>query len=100
MVADRASDPRAFTLETRFSVAGRVILDMRREALDVGNSDRTRYEERLEATFAAFLEVIGDHPLRYYVPLHLQDFATFMGNVNRRPKLTPYRHPILTPLVV
>ncbi len=75
------TDPRAFTLETRFSVAGRVILDMRREALDVGNSDRTRYEERLEATFAAFLEVIGDHPLRYYLPLHLQDFATFMGKV-------------------
>lgn len=77
----QVSDPRAFTPETKFSVAGRVILDMRREALDVGNSDRTRYEERLQATFAAFLEVVGDHPLRYYVPLHLQDFATFMGKV-------------------
>lgn len=75
------SDPRAFTLETRFGVAGRVVLDMRRAARDVGNPDRTRYEERLEATFGAFLEVIGDHPLRYYLPLHLQDFATFMGKV-------------------
>ncbi|MBY5660705.1 tyrosine-type recombinase/integrase [Rhizobium leguminosarum] len=75
------TDPRAFTPETKFGVAGRVILDARRAALDITDKDRGRYEERLEATFAAFLEVIGDHPLKYYVPLHLQDFATVLGKV-------------------
>ncbi|MGR9310686.1 tyrosine-type recombinase/integrase [Rhizobium leguminosarum] len=77
----KASDPRAFTAETKFGVAGRVILDARRAALDNGDKERGRYEERLEATFAAFLEVIGDHPMNYYLPLHLQDFATAMAKV-------------------
>ncbi|ARQ11008.1 integrase family protein [Rhizobium etli] len=77
----RASDPRAFTAETKLGVAGRVILDARRVALDSGDKERGRYEERLEATFAAFLEVVGDHPLHYYLPIHLQDFATAMANV-------------------
>jgi integrase len=77
----KLSDPRAFTAQTMFSVAGRVILDARRAALDSTDEDRSRYEERLDATFAAFLEVIGDHRLEYYLPLHLQDFATLMGKV-------------------
>lgn len=77
----KATDPRAFTSETTFGVAGRIVLDLRRAALDGNDKERGRYEERLEATFAAFLEVIGDHPMSYYLPLHLQDFATVLGRV-------------------
>ncbi|MDK4738722.1 hypothetical protein PH547_07520 [Rhizobium sp. CNPSo 3464] len=75
------ADPRAFTSETKFGVAGRAVLDARRAALDANDTDRGRYEQRLEATLAAFLEVIGDHPMNYYLPLHLQDFATVLGKV-------------------
>ncbi|WP_172729849.1 hypothetical protein [Neorhizobium galegae] len=90
----KASDPRAFTGQTNFGVAGRVILDARRAALASGDKERDRYEERLEATFAAFLDVIGDHPLNYYLPIHLQDFATVLGKVptNRT------KHPIFKDL--
>ncbi|WVT72164.1 hypothetical protein QM996_11530 [Sinorhizobium chiapasense] len=84
VVADskgQVTDPRAFTAGTKFGVAGRVVLDARRAALDTSDKKRGRYEERLEATFAAFLDVIGDHPMSYYLPIHLQDFATVMGKV-------------------
>ncbi len=48
-----------------------------------------RYEERLENTFAAFLDVVGDHPLSYYLPIHLQDFATVLAKVpTNRTKYT------------
>lgn len=77
----KVADPRTFTYETSFGTAGRIVLDARRAALDIGDKERGRYEERLETTFAAFLEVIGDHPLGYYLPIHLQDFATVLGKV-------------------
>jgi hypothetical protein len=35
-----------------------------------------RYAERLYSTVAAFIDVIGDHPLSYYLPVHIQQFAT------------------------
>ncbi|WP_034501262.1 MULTISPECIES: hypothetical protein [unclassified Agrobacterium] len=73
-------DERTVTASTKLSVAGRIILDSRKNALDKGNKDKVRYEERLENTFAAFLDVVGDHPLSYYLPIHLQDFATVMVN--------------------
>lgn len=41
----------------------------------------SRYQERLEATFAAWLDVIGDEPLQFYLPVHLQDFATVMARI-------------------
>lgn len=67
-------------------------MDARRAALDNGDKDRGRYEERLEATFAAFLEVVGDHPMNYYLPVHLQDFATVMGKVPKnRTKYPVFR---------
>ncbi|WP_105415206.1 hypothetical protein [Neorhizobium sp. T25_27] len=74
-------DERTVTASTKLSVAGRVILDARKDALDKGNKDKVHYEERLENTFAAFLNVVGDHPLSYYLPIHLQDFATAMAKV-------------------
>ncbi|MBZ9788536.1 hypothetical protein K9B32_00055 [Rhizobium sp. 3T7] len=74
-------DERTVTASTKLSVAGRVILDARKDALDKGNKDKVHYEERLENTFSAFLNVVGDHPLSYYLPVHLQDFATAMAKV-------------------
>ena len=76
-------DERAVTAATKLSVAGRIVLNSRRAALDTGKGDTkaSRYEERLEATFKAFLEIVGDHPISYYLPLHLQDFATALGRV-------------------
>lgn len=74
-------DERTVTASTKLSEAGRVILDSRKDALDKGNKDKVRYEERLENTFAAFLDVVGDHPLSYYLPIHLQDFATAMAKL-------------------
>jgi integrase len=74
-------DPRAVFATTKLSVAGCTVLDARKAALDCGDKDRSRYEERLEATFSAFLEIVGDHPINYYLPIHLQDFATILGRV-------------------
>ncbi|MBY3504023.1 site-specific integrase [Rhizobium laguerreae] len=78
-----ARDERAVTASTNLSAAGRIVLDARRNALDMGdgNGADSRYEERLEATFKAFLEIVGDKPISYYLPLHLQDFATALGRV-------------------
>lgn len=74
-------DPRAISATTKLSVAGRTVLNLRKEALETGDNDKSRYEERLETTFAAFLEIVGDHPISYYLPIHLQDFATILGRV-------------------
>ncbi len=74
-------DARAFKPSTLLSVAGRAILDARKAALNPDDTDASRYEERLETAFAAFLEVVGDKPLTYYLPIHMQDFATFLARV-------------------
>jgi hypothetical protein len=44
-----------------------------------GKGDDDRYQERLESALVAFADVIGDRPLRYYLPLHVQEFATAMA---------------------
>lgn len=75
------ADPRAHTPSTLFGVAGRTVLDARRAALNPTDEKETRYQERLEATFAAWLDIVGDHPLSFYLPVHLQDFATVMGRI-------------------
>ena len=95
-IAVGTHDPRAVFATTKLSVAGRTVLDLRKEALETGDNDRSRYEERLEATFAAFLEIVGDHPINYYLPIHLQDFATILGRVptNRT------KYPIFTGLTL
>lgn len=82
------ADARAFKPTTLLSVAGRAILDARKAALNPDDTKASRYEERLETAFAAFLEVVGDKPLTYYLPIHMQDFATFLARVpsNRKKK--------------
>lgn len=75
------ADERAFKPTTLLSVAGRSVLDARKAALNPNDDSAVRYEERLEAAFAAFLDVIGDKPLNYYLPIHMQDFATVLARV-------------------
>jgi integrase len=75
------ADVRAFKPTTLLSVAGRSVLDARKAALNPNDDKAIRYEERLEAAFAAFLDVIGDKPLNYYLPIHMQDFATVLARV-------------------
>lgn len=79
--AEGDADHRAVTSKTTFGVAGRFVLDARKAALDPSDQDASRYEERLETSFAAFLEVVGDKPLSYYLPIHMQDFATVLARV-------------------
>lgn len=86
------TDERAFKPSTLLSVAGRSILDARKAALNPDDTDASRYEERLETAFAAFLEVVGDKPLSFYLPIHMQDFATFMARVPKnRSKVAHFR---------
>ncbi len=86
------ADARAFKPSTLLSVAGRAILDARKSALNPEDKDATRYEERLETAFAAFLEVVGDKPLTYYLPIHMQDFATFLARVPKnRSKIVAFK---------
>lgn len=74
-------DQRSFRPSTLLSVAGRAVLDARKAAIAPGDEDDNRYQERLENSFAAFLEVVGDKPLSFYLPIHMQDFATVLSRV-------------------
>jgi integrase len=76
---DEYRDEREITADTLLSVAGRVILDLRKEAKGDNIKGEDRYQERLESALAAFLDVIGDKPIRHYLPIHMQDFATTMA---------------------
>ncbi|MQB04237.1 hypothetical protein DXT91_08790 [Agrobacterium tumefaciens] len=85
-------DARAFKPSTLLSVAGRAVLDARKAALNPDDKDASRYEERLETSFAAFLEIVGDKPLKYYLPIHMQDFATFLARVPKnRSKIAAFK---------
>ncbi|MGD9475987.1 hypothetical protein [Shinella sp. G-2] len=85
-------DARAFKPSTLLSIAGRATLDARKAALNSDHKDASRYEERLETAFSAFLEVVGDKALSYYLPIHMQDFATFLSRVPRnRSKIALFK---------
>lgn len=89
---EQQTDARAFKPSTLLSVAGTAILNARKEAVNPDDKDATRYEERLETAFAAFLEVVGDKPLTYYLPIHMQDFATFLARVpTNRSKIALFK---------
>ena len=86
------ADARAFKPTTLLSVAGRAILDTRRAAVNPDDTDASRYEERLETALTTFLEVVGDKPLKYYLPIHMQDFATFLARVPKnRSKISKFK---------
>ncbi len=73
-------DPQEITRDTLFSVAAVPVLNGRREALESGG-ERSRYADRLDASFRAFIDIIGDKPLKNYLPADLQTFATVLGRV-------------------
>lgn len=97
-IADVYRDEREITANTLLSVAGKVILGLREEAKGVSVKGEDRYQERLDHALAAFIDVIGDKPLRYYLPLHMQEFATVMANCPKnREKISQIRGAFDTP---
>ncbi len=74
-------DERTITADTLLSVAGKTILDIRKQAKEGSGEGDDRYQERLATTLAAFIDIIGDKPLSYYLPMHIQDFATVMAKI-------------------
>ncbi|MBP2558354.1 integrase [Neorhizobium galegae] len=91
-VPEPEADERAFKPSTLLSVAGRAILDARKDAVNPSGKSAPRYEDRLETAFTAFLEIIGDKPLTYYLPIHMQDFATFLARVpTNRSKIALFK---------
>lgn len=86
---EQEADERAFKPTTLLSVAGRSYLEDRKSALNPNDETAVRYEERLEAAFAAFLDIIGDKPLNYYLPVHMQDFATVLARVPKNRSKYP-----------
>lgn len=89
-VEDEHWDAREIIADTLLSVAGKVYLDLRKEAKGESVKGEDRYQERLESALGAFVDVIGDKPLRYYLPLHVQDFATVMAKCPKNR--TKYAH--------
>ena len=81
-------DDEEITANTLLSSAAEVVLTARREAKGAG-SVPDRYQERLETAVAAFIDVIGDLPLRKYLPIHMQQFATVLAEVPRNRSKYP-----------
>ncbi|MGX5722822.1 hypothetical protein ACWKW5_22465 [Shinella zoogloeoides] len=81
VVNQHVADVRAFTPATLLSVAGHAVLETQKAARSTKSGKISRYDERLETTLNAFLDVVGDKPLNYYLPIHLQDFATVLARV-------------------
>lgn len=74
-------DERTISADTLLSVAGKIILDNRKQAKEGATKGDDRYQERLTTTLAAFIDIIGDKPLSYYLPMHIQDFANVMAKI-------------------
>lgn len=73
------------TRDTLLSVAAAPVLKGRREALEA-NGEKSRYADRLDDTTAAFLNVIGDKPLKSYVPADIQTYANVLGRIPKNRK--------------
>lgn len=82
------TDDGDISANTLLSVAAKVVLSARRRAKGDGSAP-DRYQERLETAITAFIDVIGDLPLRKYLPIHMQDFATVMAEVPRNRSKYP-----------
>lgn len=74
-------DERTITADTLLSAAGKIILDNRKEAKEGAAKADDRYQERLTTSLAAFIDIVGDKPLSYYLPMHIQDFANVMAKI-------------------
>lgn len=76
------------TADTLLSVAWSPEIAARREALKREGKD-TRYIEHIESSAAAFLELIGDRPLRTYMPADLQNFSSRLAKIPTSRKKRP-----------
>ncbi|UCA44774.1 tyrosine-type recombinase/integrase [Pseudochrobactrum sp. XF203] len=74
-------DERIITADTFLSAAGKIILDNRKQAKEGAAKADDRYQERLTTSLAAFIDIVGDKPLSYYLPMHIQDFANVMSKI-------------------
>ncbi|MCG6114814.1 MAG: tyrosine-type recombinase/integrase [Mesorhizobium sp.] len=79
--APSPADANAVGPDTLLSVAGKTILDVRRDAKGGDEGKPDRYQERLESALDAFLDVVGDKPLRQYLPIDMQTFANALAKV-------------------
>jgi integrase len=79
------SEEPGTTRDTLLSVAAAPILKGRREALEAANR-KNRYADRLDDTTAAFIDVIGDKPLKSYVPADIQTYANVLGRIPKNRK--------------
>ena len=71
--------------DTLLSVAALPILRGRREALEAGG-EKSRYADRLDDTTSAFINVIGDKPLKSYMPADIQTYANVLGRIPKNRK--------------
>ncbi|MEN3792728.1 hypothetical protein [Fulvimarina sp. MAC3] len=69
------------TLDCLLSITAAPIVQARRDALDQGGDSASRYGERVQQALAAFIEIVGDKPLRAYVPADVQEFANVLARV-------------------
>ena len=74
-----ASPESDITRDTLLSVAATPIVNSRCVALSAGG--KNRYADHVRHSLACFLEIVGDKPLRKYLPSDLQDYANAMANV-------------------
>jgi integrase len=77
-------DPE-ITRDTLLSVAVAPVLRGRREALEAAG-DKNRYADRLDDAATTFINVIGDKPLKSYVPANLQTYANVLGRIPKNRK--------------
>ncbi|KTQ97818.1 hypothetical protein NS226_04065 [Aureimonas ureilytica] len=83
--------PDGPTADSLLSVVAAPIVKARRDALDQGGDSASRYGERVQQALAAFLEIVGDKPLRAYLPSDVQEFANVLGRVpSNRHKLKAF----------
>lgn len=77
--SEETSDIRSVTRDTLLSVAAWPVVDARCAALlaDEGN----RYADHVRLSLRSFLEIVGDKPLRHYVPADIQEYANLMARV-------------------
>ncbi|WP_062223257.1 hypothetical protein [Aureimonas sp. D3] len=73
--------PEGPTADSLLSVVAAPIVKARRDALDQGGTSASRYGERVQQALAAFLEIVGDKPLRAYLPADVQEFANVLGRL-------------------
>lgn len=76
--------PVATGADALLSEAVKPILEARRAALTSGGDDQ--YANHLDRAMETFIEIVGDKPLRDYLPVDLQEYANVLGRVPKNIK--------------